>query len=124
MAKNYMEVRVDGSHTKVETHEVNGHSFEIFIEWLNGSSEWYSGIVGTLPDYLEKDHKKPGLIGRGHNEDECRKAALEFLEQTFPAWTDAQRQRYEREQAKAAEEAAAAEAAKKADAKAAKKAAK
>lgn len=124
MAKNYVEVRVDGSHTKIETHEVNGHRFEIFLEWLNGSSEWYSGIIGTLPEHLEEDHHKPGLIGRGPTEEECRQAALAFLEETFPPWTDAQWKRYEREKAKAAEEAAAAEAAKKAKAKAAKKAAK
>lgn len=124
MAKNYMEVRVDGSHTKYETHEVNGHRFEIFIEWMNGSSEWYSGIVGTLPQHLEPEHKKPGLIGRGHTEDECRKAALEFLGETFPAWSEAQWKRFEREKAKAAEDAAAADEAKKADANAAKKAAK
>lgn len=123
MAKNYMEVRVDGATTKTETHEVNGHTFEIFLEWLTASGEWYSGIIGTLPEYLEKEHKKPGLIGRGHTEEECREAALAFLGETFPAWTDAQRKRYEREQAQVAEAAAAAAEAKKAEAKAAKKAA-
>lgn len=124
MSKNYHEVRVDGRLIKYEKMDVNGHPFEIFIEYLTGASEWYAGIVGVLPEYLERDHKKPGLIGRGASVDECRDAAREKLGELFPAWSDEKMKEYRAEKEAAAKAAEAAEAAKKADAKAAKKAAK
>ena len=124
MEKNYHEVLVDKSHTYYMKTSVNGHDFELFFEYLKGAQEWYAGIVGILPVHLESEHKKPGLIARGPSREDCEQEAMNFLEETFPAWSKEKRKAWE-DQVAAEEEAARREAEeKKKKAAAAKKAAK
>lgn len=82
----YVEVRVPTKFTELVKIQANGHEFDVALVDNRGQNEWYAFIVGVLPDYLESEHKKPGLIGRGPNRDEAHKNAQTFLEATFPAW--------------------------------------
>lgn len=109
MEKNYHEVRVSGSHIKVQTVEANGHEFEVFVEFLGGAKEWYANLVGALPAYLESEHKKPMLLGRGPTPEESLEAATKFLEATFPAWSQEKRDAWDakvKEEEEAARKAA------------------
>jgi hypothetical protein len=105
MKNNYHEVRVNSSHIQIQKTEVNGHEFELFLEHLGGAGEWYANLIGKLPAYLESEHKKPMLLGRGASQEDCMKAARSFLEATFPAWSSEKRQAWE-DKVKAEEDAA------------------
>lgn len=107
--KNYHEVRVRDSHIQIQNIEVNGHPFEIFLEFLGGAKEWYANLIGALPKYLESEHKKPGLLGRGNSAESCLEAAKTFLAATFPEWSKEKREAWDAKVA--AEEEAAKEAA-------------
>lgn len=84
--ETYVEVRVPEQFTEYEKVRVNGHEFEFSLIRSQGQKEFYGILVGTLPRYLETEHKKPGLLARGATREAAREASLARLGQLFPAW--------------------------------------
>ncbi len=112
--ETYVEVRVPEQFTEYEKVRVNGHDFEFSLIRSQGQKEFYGILVGPLPRYLEKEHKKPGLLGRGATREVAREASIARLGQLFPAWPADKLDAWKQAEAARLEELRKAEEAKKA----------